>query len=224
MALTDPDDIIERLTQRIEFETSLEDVFNEDDLKEAIGGLPGGSEEIKVSGSKGWFTTTKEDSKQELINNIGELFGTDKVQDAVSNNFGKIINEADSIDDLKKIKKIESNVRDKEIFRDPIKQKADILIKSSTTGGELKKRAKAREIFPDIGDFDKSIEDKRTELILESINKEIKLFPFVFKEQTPSRLKTWFLSGYPVTLDSARTIKKKTLAGESITPADIEFQ
>ena len=91
MVLTDPDDIIERLTQRKEFQVNLKDVFSEGDLEEAIKSLEGGSDEIKILGSKGWFTTTKEKAKQELIDNKRDLFNTDAIQDLVIENTSKAI-------------------------------------------------------------------------------------------------------------------------------------
>lgn len=101
MALTDPDDIIERLTKRKEFQTNLKDVFNEGDLENAIkDGLEGGSDKIKVKGSQGWFTTTKEDARQELIDNRNDLFKAEEIKETVKENAIKKIDSSSDIRDL----------------------------------------------------------------------------------------------------------------------------
>ena len=101
MGLTDPDDIIERLTKRKEVQVNLKDVFNAKDLENVIkDNLEGGSEKIKVKGSKGWFTTTKEKARQELINNKNNLFKTDKLKEYVVDNSISVIEKSKSLRDL----------------------------------------------------------------------------------------------------------------------------
>lgn len=81
--VTDYDDIIERLTKRNEFEVNLKDVFNEDDLKEAI---------------KKSFAD--DDRRKVLERNTGDLFDTAKVKDKVVENSIKKINESLDLEGL----------------------------------------------------------------------------------------------------------------------------
>lgn len=121
MALTDPDEIVERLTQRKEIQTSLKDVTTLEDLEKVLeDNLEGGSEKIKVRGSDGWFTTTKEHSKQNLKDMKGDLFETRKIEI-------EIINNVDRLDDLDRIQRV--------IIKNPI-----VSLQAKQRGKEVSKK------------------------------------------------------------------------------------
>ena len=83
MAITDPDDIIERLTKRKEFQTNLKDVFNEEDLENAIK------------------KSFDEDKRRDTLIEIKEvLFNSEKVKLSVVDNSIETINKSESLQDL----------------------------------------------------------------------------------------------------------------------------
>lgn len=81
--VTDYNDIIERLTKRREFQINLKDIFNADDLEEAI------KKSFDASGRRDNLTKNKE-----------ELFDTGDIQQAIVDNSITAIEKTTSLDEL----------------------------------------------------------------------------------------------------------------------------
>jgi len=81
--VTNPDEIVDRLSDRKEFQLNLEDVFNEDDLEKAI------EKSFDASGRRDNLVKLKDD-----------LFDTDDIKDTVVDNSKRIISESKSLDEL----------------------------------------------------------------------------------------------------------------------------
>ena len=206
MALTDPDDIIERLTERAEQQIDLNNKFDEDDLKSEIE------------------STYDQDRRRDtLTNNVGDLFGTDKVQDQVTENFSKEINKVTSVDVLVKVPDIASNVRDNKVLQDAVDLKASAFIEESSTVDQVIRRKKASAVVSDVQDFDKLVEQKKFDLVFENVQKEIKDIDYVEGATLTGLANVLGGSGATLTTDSARTIKDKVLSGQTITENDINF-
>ena len=80
---TDPDDIIERLTKRKEFQVNLKDVFNEDDLEKAI------KKSFDEDGRRNALTDNKD-----------MLFDTNITKESVVDNSINVIEKSKSLRDL----------------------------------------------------------------------------------------------------------------------------
>ena len=91
IGLTDPDEIIERLTQRYARQLNLRDILTEEDLRNQLeSALEGGSDYIQVKMSGGWRTITKDDAKDNITGNVGTLFETSKIELRVINNISNL--------------------------------------------------------------------------------------------------------------------------------------
>jgi len=194
------DETIGRL--RDEYQLDLSKVFNQDDLENEFDKL-----KDDTGGRKG---------KKNLLDNVGDFFkdkpdGHD-VQNQVTENFSKQINEADSADDLIKGAKVGTNIRDVQVLQDTVDLKANVFIESSTTGDQIIRRAKAREVVSDKSAFDDLVEEKTVDLIFENVTEEIKDIDLV-RDLPPSKLANVLPgSGFRLTTLSAEQIKAKVLA------------
>ena len=102
MALTDPDDIIERLTKRYEQQLNLKDIITEEDLKEQLEGtLEGGGERVNVyMPNLGVYRfIPKQDLKDRIISNTSDLYETKKIS-------GRIIENITFVKDLDRIRDV----------------------------------------------------------------------------------------------------------------------
>ena len=102
MALTDPDDIIERLTKRYEQQLNLKDIITKEDLEEQLEQvLEGGGEKVNVyMPNLGVYRfIPKQDLKDRIISNTSDLYETKKIS-------GKIIENITFVKDLDRIRDV----------------------------------------------------------------------------------------------------------------------
>ena len=174
---------------RREYDLDLSKVFNEDDLEAAFDKLN---------------APDRPDAKETLKKFTRKFFegSTDEVQNQVTENFSNKINKVTSADTLIKVPDIVSNVRENKVLQDAVDLKASTFIAESTTGDQLSRRSKAREVVSDVGEFDKLVEQQKLDLTLDEINNNIQNFPFIFQEQSASKLRTLTApSGFQLSID-----------------------